>query len=142
MPSALTSLTPSHPHPCGAPLTHRWKWQFVSLVEYEVVFFADLDVDLMPYELSQPAVRERWALMLPVFLGGRATVAVEPNAPQPADEMRLLGASDHSAPLNTGQVLVATTTTILLLLNVNCTCAAYCNYLKYCTPTTILLLCV
>jgi len=39
-------------------LSPRWKWQYVSLVEYDVLFVADLDVDLLPFELSPHAVRD------------------------------------------------------------------------------------
>ena len=89
--------------PCA--LSCRWKWQFVSLVEYDAVFLADLDVDLMPFELSPRSVRNRWYLALPVFLRHRKDQRVD-SAKLAGAGMRLLGVADHEAPLNTGQLLL------------------------------------
>jgi len=112
----------------GMPSQTLIKWLVFSLTEYDAVFFADQDVDPMPLETDAALVRAAWRHQLPVFLRHRRAQQIDrvpaaaarrhagggaqhgtPSGAQHgafAGALHLLGATDASAPLNTGQMLL------------------------------------
>ncbi len=73
-----------------------FKWQMLSWHEYDAIFLADLDVDVMPLEADPARVAMRWRENLPVFLShdhrvdGRAS---------PGVGLHVLASSDHASPM-------------------------------------------
>ena len=89
----------------GMPWHVMLKWQIFSLEHaYDAVFFADLDIDVMPLELEPLAVRARWSVMLPAFVQQSLDKDHAPTGRRHS-LLQLLGAADHEAPLNTGAML-------------------------------------
>ena len=110
---------------------HQWtlmlKWEVVAwtskrtspatatreaaLLDYDVVLFTDVDVDLVPAEqLTQP-LRARWRHVLPHWTN-RNTSALRPSAAAKhrsfsvEPNVRALALPDHEAPVNTGMLLI------------------------------------
>ena len=71
------------------------KWHFYSLRAFDAILFADLDVDLFPYERHAARVRSLWMSQLPLALHLARR-----------DRLRLVGSADGSSPLNAGLMLV------------------------------------
>ena len=74
------------------------KWQLVAHVEYDAVFFVDLDVDFAvpaapaPTHISDAALDGEWRLHLHRFLA--------------SERVSLIAATDFETPLNTGVMLL------------------------------------
>ena len=66
-----------------------YKWWFTSLSEYELILYADLDVELMPLQVQPKEVAARW-------------LATWQAAVPPSGHPRLYGAADNWSPFNGG----------------------------------------
>ena len=79
------------------------KWALFSLVSFDAILFADLDVDLFPERLRPAAVRSEWAARLPLVLGGGAAAA---------SATHLVAHPDFSSPINGGLFLLRPSTAL------------------------------
>ncbi len=74
------------------------RWQLFALTAYDVIFYTDLDVDMLPVAISNlEAVTKRWQLAVESFLSA-----------QPRRHM--VASLDHESPVNTGTLLIRPST--------------------------------
>lgn len=86
----------------GMPSGIMFKWQVMALVQYDAVFLADLDVDVMPIENDPRKVAARWKAALPIFTSKQPQVDGTSGGPG----LHAVANSDHASPINTGSMLL------------------------------------
>ena len=74
------------------PYNALLKWVFMGMVEYDAILVADVDIDLMPLEISPRLVGDAWNANLPLLVRQRWP--------------RLVVNADHESPLNGGLLLI------------------------------------
>mmetsp|Transcript_39264 Transcript_39264/g.127053 ORF Transcript_39264/g.127053 Transcript_39264/m.127053 type:complete len:684 (+) Transcript_39264:110-2161(+) len=75
---------------CGSGWVNYLKWALLAQPAYDVVLYADLDVDLFPEWLWHREISRHWAELLPALI---------------ASGYHIVGLPDNSAPLNGGTLI-------------------------------------
>ena len=89
-----------------APLPMMFKWWVASLIQYKLVVFADLDVQLLRREQPLASIAARW-------------VAGWSEVVPPGGSPRVLGSPDSQSPFNAGLWTLANPSTALYEAGIN-----------------------